>query len=204
MNIVKKKLDELKISEKNVRKHPQKQIEEMKRSLDSFGQYRPLVVASDGEILVGNGLYEALKLRGDETVDCIVLPEDTPTEYKRKLMLADNKLFTLGFDDVNNIDEIMKELSDFDIAGFDEDVLTQLYTDMEDMSENMNEISGMGTVRPERINEIKNVEQDRIENPPQPQIVDVNQPNAYDPLPSTELEDRNYMNCPHCGAKIWQ
>ena len=204
MNIIKKKIDELKITDKNVRKHPQKQIEELKRSLDSFGQYRPLVIASDGEILVGNGLYEALKLRGDDTVDCIVLPENTSADQKRKLMLADNKIFTLGFDDVNNIDEIMKELSDFDIAGFDEEVLSQLYADMEDLSENMNEISGMGTVSPEKINEIKNVEQNRIENPPQPQIVDVNQRNAYDPLPSTELEDRNYMNCPHCGAKIWE
>lgn len=203
MKIVKKNLNELRMAELNVRKHPQKQIDELKRSLEAFGQYRPLIVSSDGEVLVGNGLLEALRESEIEEADCIVLPENASDDYKRKLMLADNKIYTLGFDDVNNIDKIMKELEDFDVAGFDEDILNQLYADMDEMSDNMSEISGMGTVRPEKLEEIKNVEKERIENPPAPQVVDLNQPNAYDPLPSTENENQNYMNCPHCGAKIW-
>lgn len=66
MKVVEKNIKELRPAEKNVRLHSQKQIDEMKRSVDMFGQYRPLVVASDGEILVGNGLYETYVQMGKE------------------------------------------------------------------------------------------------------------------------------------------
>ena len=36
------------------------QIKEMIRSLNQFGQTRPMVVDEQGNILVGNGLYMAL------------------------------------------------------------------------------------------------------------------------------------------------
>ena len=50
MNIVSIPLSELKRPERNVRHHPQKQIEELKRSLAMFGQTRPFVATEDGEI----------------------------------------------------------------------------------------------------------------------------------------------------------
>ena len=64
MKIVSKKLSELHPIEKNIRRHPEKQIKEYVRSVEMFGQIKPLTVDENGTILVGNGLYEALKLMG--------------------------------------------------------------------------------------------------------------------------------------------
>lgn len=98
MDIVKKNTADLYLSPQNVRSHPSKQIAEMKRSYDMFGQYRPLIVASDGECLVGNGFLEMAITNGITEVECIVLPEDATEAHKRKIMLADNKIFDLGTD----------------------------------------------------------------------------------------------------------
>ena len=60
MNITVKKLAELHKPAHNIRRHSDKQITEYIRSIEMFGQVKPLVVAEDGEIIAGNGLYEAL------------------------------------------------------------------------------------------------------------------------------------------------
>ena len=44
MNIVKRKLSELKQAEKNIRMHPDKQINEYIRSLEKNGQLKPIVI----------------------------------------------------------------------------------------------------------------------------------------------------------------
>lgn len=60
MKVIKKRLDDLKHPEKNVRIHSEQQIRELKRSLEKFGQTRALVVDENNVILIGNGLYEAM------------------------------------------------------------------------------------------------------------------------------------------------
>ena len=64
MKIVKKKLMDLRHPEKNVRIHSDKQITEFKRSIEMFGQIRPIVIDEAGTILAGNGLYDALTAMG--------------------------------------------------------------------------------------------------------------------------------------------
>lgn len=207
MKIEKVKLSDIFVAPKNVRRHPQKQIEELKKSYEMFGQYRPLIIGFDGEILVGNGLYEALKLAGAEDVEVRRLPQTATREYKDKLMLADNKTFMLGADDIQNIDEIMKSLQDFEIPGFDEEVLAEIYANLEEVS--VNDFGSMGTVSPERIAEINkvaetraNVDEENIKVTQQDTMAPskpVNAPNNNE----VEEVERSYINCPHCGAKIW-
>ena len=67
MNITVKRLDELRRPEKNIRLHTSKQIDEYIRSLEMFGQIRPIVVDEDGEIIAGNGMYLAMEKMGKET-----------------------------------------------------------------------------------------------------------------------------------------
>ena len=208
MKVVKKKLTEIFPAEMNVRQHPQKQVAELARSLEKFGQYRPLVVTAQGEILVGNGLYEALKAIGSETADVIVLPENVDEDYKKKLMLADNKTFELGSANLENIDLFMQSISDFDIPGFEMEVLEELYMDIEASDFEVSDISGMGVVPQERIDKIKAVEEKREENPDYQSVkVDENAVSKYEPTPihddEEQTEVRRYVNCPHCGAKIW-
>ena len=59
MKVIKKKLSELRRPKKNVRNHSIKQIEEFKRSVQMFGQIRPIVIDEDNVILAGNGLFMA-------------------------------------------------------------------------------------------------------------------------------------------------
>ena len=56
MNVTRKLLSELRRPERNVRMHTDKQLKEFRRSIEMFGQIRPIVVDEDGVILAGDGL----------------------------------------------------------------------------------------------------------------------------------------------------
>lgn len=126
MIITQKKLSDLHKPAHNIRRHSEKQLHEYVRSIEMFGQVKPLVVAEDGEIIAGNGLYEALLRMGRETCDCYVMVGLTNVQ-KKKLMMADNKVYELGFTDVDVIEELVKELDgDVDVPGWDADLLEML------------------------------------------------------------------------------
>ena len=66
MKITVKKLADLHKPAHNIRRHSDKQITEYIRSVEMFGQIKPLVVDEHGEIIAGNGLFEALSRMGRE------------------------------------------------------------------------------------------------------------------------------------------
>ena len=51
MKVIKKPLTELRRPDRNVRMHTDKQLKEFRRSVEMFGQIRPIVVDEDGVIL---------------------------------------------------------------------------------------------------------------------------------------------------------
>ena len=123
MKVIKKPLTELRRPDRNVRMHTDKQLKEFRRSVEMFGQIRPIVVDEDGVILAGNGLYETLLSLGRTEADCYVVSGLTEVE-KKKLMLADNRVFDLGVDDLAALDAFILELKDdLDIPGYEEDLL---------------------------------------------------------------------------------
>ncbi len=126
MKITQKKINELKINPKNVRIHGDKQIDEFVKSIKMFGTIRPVVIDDKGVILAGNGLYMALKKMGKEVVDVLEM-KGLSEEEKAKLMLADNKIYALGVDNFQAIDNILSELTDFEIPGFSSEELERLY-----------------------------------------------------------------------------
>lgn len=135
MKVAKIPLDKLKRPEKNVRLHSEKQIDEFIRSVKMFGQIRPIVVDDTFTMLAGNGLYEALLKMGISEADCYVLPGLTEAQ-KKKLMLADNRIFNLGSDDMDVFDQIIAELGDdYDIPGYDEDLIRTLNASTGDIDE---------------------------------------------------------------------
>lgn len=141
MNIVTKRVDELRHPEKNVRIHTSKQIDEYIRSLNMFDQIRPLVVDENGVILIGNGMYEALVRMGRETCECEVKTGLTEVQ-KKKLMLADNKIFELGMTDSEAFENILRDIgTDFDIPGYDSSMLEMLTMSFDDVDDY---ISGYG------------------------------------------------------------
>ena len=54
----------------NAKKHPQKQIDKIKKSIKEFGFNDPIAVDENNMIIEGHGRYEALKQLGYENVVC--------------------------------------------------------------------------------------------------------------------------------------
>lgn len=216
MVVTVKKLDELKLADKNIRRHTEKQLKEYVRSVNMFGQIRPLIVDEGGKILAGNGLYEALKRAGKETADCYVMKNLSEND-KKKLMLADNRIFELGMTDADAFQDIIKDLDgDIDVPGWDEDLLETLNASMGDT---LNEIESYGTFSQPDIQAIEskktNEHQEQTEAPANYQPVNVThkydeavnteaiQREAQQEAEAPEADTRRFVICPHCGQKVY-
>ena len=215
MIVITKKLSELRHLEKNVRKHNEKQISEYMRSLKMFGQIRPMVIDDDGVILVGNGMYEAMLRLGWETGDCYVA-EGLTEKQKTKLMLADNRVYELGFTDMDMFDELIKELGDdIDVPGWDEDLLQTITSSM---TEATAMVESYGLYAPDEVRAYSEIPRAYQTEPSRP-----NAPNAVLQRPSDSIGEREQVSdspefvaasapvealsgrfiiCPHCGQQI--
>ena len=119
--------------ERNPRRHPERQIDELVRSLQAFGQYRDLVIDEEGTILAGNGLFQAMRQAGMSQANVRRYTGLTDAQ-KTKLILADNRTADLGMEHMEIVDELIRELDgDFDIPGFDPGVLEELMAEAEDL-----------------------------------------------------------------------
>lgn len=208
MEIITMKLVDLVKPEKNVRIHTEQQLKEFQRSVKMFGQIRPIVVDENNVILAGNGLYETLIAMGKETAD--VYKYDNLTEnQKKKLMIADNKIFSLGIENLDTLNSFLEDLQgDLDIPGFDEDILKQMVSEAEDVTEKLSEY---GTLDDEEIQSIKEsgerkeqqiqkAEAEQATPAPQP----IAQPQREMPEDSEDTtEVKKFVICPKCGEKIW-
>lgn len=208
MEIITMKLVDLVKPEKNVRIHTEQQLKEFQRSVKMFGQIRPIVVDENNVILAGNGLYETLIAMGKETAD--VYKYDNLTEnQKKKLMIADNKIFSLGIENLDTLNSFLEDLhGDLDIPGFDEDILKQMVSEAEDVTEKLSEY---GTLDDEEIQSIKEsgerkeqqiqkAEAEQATPAPQP-IAQPQQEMPEDSEDTTEV--KKFVICPKCGEKIW-
>lgn len=208
MEIITMKLVDLVKPEKNVRIHTEQQLKEFQRSVKMFGQIRPIVVDENNVILAGNGLYETLIAMGKKTAD--VYKYDNLTEnQKKKLMIADNKIFSLGIENLDTLNSFLEDLQgDLDIPGFDEDILKQMVSEAEDVTEKLSEY---GTLDDEEIQSIKEsgerkeqqiqkAEAEQATPAPQP-IAQPQQEMPEDSEDTTEV--KKFVICPKCGEKIW-
>lgn len=132
MDIIKIPMEDLTPDPSNAKDHPKWQIEQIKNSIEAFGNLDPIGVWGDDNIIVeGHGRFEALKQLGYQEAECIRL--DWLTEEERKAYaLAHNKLtMNSGFDpeklalNLGDIEEIDMSLFGF---GFDPDKVENPYT----------------------------------------------------------------------------
>lgn len=212
MNIITMPLSELKHPESNVRIHSKQQIEEFIRSLNKFGQTRLAVIDENNTILIGNGMVEAMKQRGDTEVECC-RREDLNEADKKKLMIADNKIFSLGIDDLETLNTFIEELrDDLDIPGYSEEVLSSMVATAEEITETL---STYGTLEDEEIEAIKEsgkrkeeqiskIQQNEIpvqQIPANQVTVSEREPVAY--AKEDIANNKAFVVCPKCGEKIW-
>lgn len=211
MEIKRMKLADLVIPEKNIRIHTEQQLKEFERSVRMFGQIRPIVIDENRVILAGNGLYATL-LRMGETEADVYQYFDLTENQKKKLMIADNKIFALGIENLNTLNDFLEELhDDLDIPGYDSEILKQMVSEAEDITE---KISEYGTLDDEEIKEIKARNERQAMESPQPVFdsnSNTNQPvtpvaTASEPIQEQDEQTadiRKFVICSKCGEKIW-
>ena len=122
MQIVYKKIADLKRYEKNNKKHPEKQLEKIVASIKEYGFKNPVLVDKNNEIIAGHGRTLAAERIGMQEVPCIDC-SDLNTKQVKALRLMDNKSADLAEWDFDNIREELEELKleefDIDLTGFD-------------------------------------------------------------------------------------
>lgn len=218
------KIADLKAPEKNIRAHGAKQLKELYRSYKMFGQFRPVVVDENNVILAGNGFVEALKTYGETEVKVLRYTNLTE-DQKKKLMIADNRTYALGSDINDNIMALLSELSDFDVPGYDEDILKELLADQKDVDEAIYEY---GKLSDEEIEEIRKTEErmrervsgishsetsvshseteeeeyDEYEDYEAYDGEDDEDEERYATPPEVYKSTRKTIICPHCGKEI--
>lgn len=201
MKIQKVKLSDMHIPKKNVRIHTEQQLKEFVRSVNMFGQIRPIVLDENMVILAGNGLYKALEKAGHMEADAYIM-KDLTENQKKKLMIADNKIFNLGIENLETLNSFLEELGDdLDVPGFDEEILKTIVGDAEEVTEKIVEY---GTLNEEDINNIKAGrarKEDRIEK--ERQGISQEPEDNQDSTSIDTAEERKQVVCPKCGEVIW-
>jgi len=125
MNIVKVPLSEIEEAPFNYNLHPQNQIDELRGSLEEFGQFKNIVLWK-GYCIAGNGLTFAARSMGWESL-VATIRNDLTEEQAKRLCVADNATPYLAQPDLQKLEELLKSLPSFDdIESVNEDWLQSL------------------------------------------------------------------------------
>ena len=119
LNIVMKKISELKDYENNPRKND-KAVDAVANSINSFGFKVPVIIEPDGTIIAGHTRVKASKKLGLEEVPCIIADDLTEDQVKA-FRVADNKTAELADWDMDKlIDELKGIEMNMEQFGFDD------------------------------------------------------------------------------------
>lgn len=116
MEIVNIKVKDLKLYDKNAKKHDQTQIDNVAKSIEKYGFVQPLVIDKNNVVIIGHCRLEASKKLKLNEVPC-VLADTLTDEQVKELRLLDNKLNESEWD----LNLISEELADLDLSDFELD-----------------------------------------------------------------------------------
>ena len=143
MEIIKVKLSEIKPYKNNAKEHPQEQIEQIKKSIQEFGNNDPIAIDEDNTIIEGHGRFYALQQLGYDEAECIRLTH-LSEEQKKAYILVHNKLtMNSDFDEKileKELDDILN--IDMDDYGFIKDIEEDVKEDVEEPDIKFTEILG--------------------------------------------------------------
>lgn len=136
MEVIYKKVNELKPYERNARTHSKEQVDQIVKSIQEYGFTNPLLIDEKNNIIAGHGRLEASKKLNYIEVPCIVLKGLTEAQ-KRAYIIADNKMaLNAGWnDELLKLElEDLKALDfDLELTGFTTDELNDLLKSDEDI-----------------------------------------------------------------------
>lgn len=116
MQIVEKKIADIKPYEKNPRKNDSA-VDAVANSIEQFGFKVPVVIDKDNVIVCGHTRYKAAKKLGLDKVPCVIA-DDLTEEQIKAYRLADNKVSELAEWDIDLLDEELNDIFDIDMSDF--------------------------------------------------------------------------------------
>lgn len=126
MQIINKRVDELRAYDKNPRRNDDA-VEYVANSIREFGFKVPVVIDVHNTIVAGHTRVKAAVKLGMGEVPCIVADDLTPAQIKA-FRLADNKVGELALwdwdllsDEMEELDELGIDMSDFGFLSLDDD-----------------------------------------------------------------------------------
>ena len=131
MEIIKIPISDLTPDPNNAKDHPDWQVEQIKASIQQFGNLDPIGVWGDNNMIVeGHGRYEALKDLGYTEAECIRLDWLTDEE-RRAYALAHNKLTMNSGFDLDELNFNLGQITEIDMSMFGFDLLEAFEADNE-------------------------------------------------------------------------
>ena len=155
---------------------------------------------------------------------CCIYEHGLSENDKKKLMIADNKTYALGIDNLETLNEFLEELQDdLDIPGYDTEILSQMVADADEVTEKLFEY---GTLDESEIQKMKEANEKREQRAAAEEKAadnsmsrqeerdcsgeqgnnsieqSSNGENPVETEPEGE-EPRKFVICPKCGEKIW-
>lgn len=116
MEVIEKKLEEIKPYEKNPRKN-EDAVQYVAASIQEFGFKVPIVIDRNGVIVAGHTRYKAAQQLGMESVPCVVA-DDLSDEQIKAFRLADNKTAEMAGWDFEMLDIELADIFDVDMSEF--------------------------------------------------------------------------------------
>ena len=98
----------------NAKKHSEKQIEKLSKSIEEFGFISPVLIDKDFNVIAGHGRLKAAEKIGLEKIPCVYV-EGLTEEQRRAYILADNKLAEFGEWDNELVQMELEDLSGLEL-----------------------------------------------------------------------------------------
>lgn len=147
---VRRKTKELSAHPENPRTHSFEQVQQLAKSIKTFGFTNPVLIDENNVIIAGHGRLQAAEALEMAELPCVLIKGLTP-ELREKLMTADNQLaLNAGWDyDIleRKLREWQGEEFDMDALGFGEFDLLEILgeeDDPDDDEENDDKKDGLG------------------------------------------------------------
>jgi hypothetical protein len=119
-------IDDLTLDPNNARKHSERNLDAIAKSLLKFGQRKPIVVDKNLTVIAGNGTVEAARSLGWKGLNTVCVPKDWDSDTIKAYALADNRTAELASWDGEILIDQLKDLvlndwnvNDFGFKDFD-------------------------------------------------------------------------------------